>query len=127
MPRSFEGLKAASEVAKQIITLSTGVITVTIAFFEKIQGSTKNPCVHDLIVGSWFAFVLTICAAIATLQGVTTSLDHLDQIENGEKLAPVAPAKLPSAYDGSVRWPAIIMIALFTIAVILTVLAGAAR
>jgi hypothetical protein len=126
MPRSFEGLKSASEVAKQIITLSTGVITVTIAFFEKIQ--LNNPRAHDLIVWSWALFVATILAAVATLQGVTTSLDVLDQIENGEKEDPVPKKeKLPSAFDLAVRLPAIAMILFFIVAVGLTAAAGATR
>jgi hypothetical protein len=127
MPRSFEGLKSASEVAKQIITLSTGVITVSIAFFDKIQGNTKNPCVHDLIVWSWVTFVATIGAAVATLMAISGSLDVLDQIENGEKPAPVMPKRLPSGYDIGVRWLGVAMILLFVVAMGLTAWAGALR
>ena len=124
MAKSFEGLKAASEVAKQIITLSTGVITVTVSFFDKIQGPHPTGLVHGLVVGSWIAFIVAIIAAIVTLQGATASLDHLDQIENGQK---TASAKLPSAYDGGVRWPGAVMILAFAVAMSLTTFAGISR
>ena len=32
----MEGLKAALETAKQVITLSTGVVALTVTFLEKI-------------------------------------------------------------------------------------------
>jgi hypothetical protein len=123
--KSFEGLKSAADVAKQIITLSTGVIAVTLAFFDKIQGDTPSSLVHGLIVASWIVFVLTILAAIVTLQGVTTSLDYLDRIENGE--VHPAPAHTPGAYDDEVKGPAIAMIILFVLALALTAIAGAVR
>jgi hypothetical protein len=127
VPRSTEGLKAASDVAKQIITLSTGVITVTIAFFDKIQGSSKNPGLHQLITWSWIIFGIGILCAVATLMGVTTSLDGIDQIDNGEKPAPVAPQKLPSAFDVWVVVPAVGMVIAFVLAMGLTIAAGILR
>jgi hypothetical protein len=139
-PRSFEGLKSASDVAKQVITLSTGVIAVTVAFFTNIQGATSNDLVHGLIVASWVAFIAAIAFAVWTLLGVTTSLNRLDRIENGE-VKPLKTAKgkqaagempawsstTPGAYDPMVRGPAAIMLLLFFAALVLTALAGGVR
>ncbi len=127
MARSSLGLAAAADVAKQIITLSTGVIAVTFTFFYKIQGSSPSPWVHGFIAASWFAFLATIGFAIATLMGVTTSLDYLDQIENNEKPAPTPPDRLPSAFDPEITWRAIGMIGLFVLALLLTAIAGVIR
>jgi len=122
--KSAQGLAAASDVAKQIITLSTGVVTVTVAFFEKIEGSSPSPLAHGLIVASWILFILTILAAVVTLMGVTTRLDVVDQTDNGEK-DPRRPA--PSAYDNPVRGPAAAMVVLFVFAMGLTAAAGVFR
>jgi hypothetical protein len=139
-PKSFEGLKSASDVTKQVIALSTGVITVTIAFFDKIQGDSPNGLVHWFIVGSWVTFVATIFFATWTLQGVTTSLHRLDQLENGE-VKPLTRAKdgrkvgdkpawsdkTPGAYDPMVKAPAALMLILFFVALALTAAAGIVR
>ena len=136
-PKSFEGLKSAADVTKQVLALATGVITVTVAFFDKIPGASPSPVVHWLIGASWVAFVFTIFFAMWTLQGITTSLHRLDNLENVEvkvlvkdrakRKAGQKPAwseRTPGAYDPMVKAPAAIMLVLFFIALALTAAAG---
>jgi hypothetical protein len=83
---SSEGLKAAADTTKQIITLSTGVIALTVTFLEKIvqpvapSGSRSVPWT---IFGAWIVFGLAIVAGVATLGAVSGSLDAMDRKQNG--------------------------------------------
>src|SRR3954454_16807786 len=83
-----EGLKAALELTKQIITLSTGVIALTITFLEKIVQPTTATGRHVpwSLLAAWIFFGLAIAAAVWTLMAVTGSLNALDRNANGGRL-----------------------------------------
>jgi heme A synthase len=83
---SSEGLKAAADTTKQIITLATGVIALTVTFLEKIvqpQSGSAGRIVPWTMFAAWVLFGLAILAAVITLGAVTGTLDAIDRKMNG--------------------------------------------
>lgn len=80
-----EGLKSATEKTKQIITLSTGVVAITVTFFDKFGMPVQNmprELPWTLFV-AWGFFGFAIVTAIWTLGAITGTLDALDRKANG--------------------------------------------
>jgi hypothetical protein len=89
----------ASEATKQLITLATGVIAVSITFSKDIIGNTTAH--RGVLIGSWIAYIVSIVAGVWALLALT-----------GE-LQPRSGTKTPSIRGKNVTWPAIIQIILF--------------
>jgi hypothetical protein len=120
-----EGLKAASEIAKQIIALCTGAVAFTVTFLEKFtQHPEKAPAhVPGSLYVSWVLFGFTIFFALWTLMAITGTLVSLDRQANGWPL----DKRQQAAADGDgrhVQLPALLMLAAFLFAVIAMIAAG---
>lgn len=102
----------AADVSKQLITLATGVITLTITFSEKIIESPSNSS-NILMLLSWVCFGVSILFGIMTLMALTGILGK--QSEGTLR---------PSIYTKSVTLPAIIQIIAFLIALVLSIWYG---
>jgi len=71
---STEGLKAALDKTKQIVALSTGVVTLSITFYDKIGSKYNEAVIHvplSLKV-AWILFGVTIVFGIWTNGSLTT-------------------------------------------------------
>lgn len=124
---SSEGLKAAADMTKQIITLSTGVIALTVTFLEKITQVAPGASRHVpwTLFGAWIFFGLTILAAVVTLGAVTGTLDALDRKLNGLSTDASQNAAIEALCSGTnIRIPALTMSALFVIGMVLTIATG---
>ena len=127
---SAEGLKAAADTTKQIITLSTGVITLTITFLEKIiqpatPAANAARAVPWSMFTAWIFFGLAILAGVITLGAITGSLDALDRKQNGQPLDANQAAAVASLSQGTnVQRPAVAMYGAFLIALALTIWTG---
>jgi hypothetical protein len=123
-----EGLKAALELTKQIITLSTGVITLTLTFLEKIVQPTAASASRHVpwsLLAAWIFFGLAIVAAVWTLMAVTGSLNALDRKANGGELNDDQQEAVRELADSThLRTPAVIMVLLFLAGIGLTILTG---
>jgi hypothetical protein len=122
----IEGLKAAMDTAKQIITLSTGVIALTVTFLEKIVQPTASAgprVVPHTILSAWVLYGIAIFFAVWTLMALTGTLNALDRRANGLTLSPEQQSAV-DAYGDNVRWPALGMVLCFVIAMALTIAAG---
>jgi hypothetical protein len=68
-----EGVSLAAEISNQLITLSTGMILITItfanSFARKITGGNRR-----LLIMSWMGFLLTIVIALWHLSALTGNL-----------------------------------------------------
>src|SRR5690349_3484611 len=62
----------ATDLVKQLITLSTGVLTLTLAFYTDFLQTSSGPT--TLMVASWIVLVVSILAGIVGLMGLTGSL-----------------------------------------------------
>ena len=125
MPQ-IEGLKAAMDTAKQIITLSTGVIALTVTFLEKIvqpsvAGAARN--VPWPLVVAWIVFGLAIVFAIWTLMALTGTLNAMDRRANGLTLSEAQQSAV-DAYGDNVQVPAVGMVLCFLVGIALTIGTG---
>lgn len=67
----------ASDLAKQLITLSTGVLAISITFLKDIVGPEKlttKPVLIRILGLSWFLLFITIVAGIWALSALTGTL-----------------------------------------------------
>ncbi len=114
-----EGLKAASDTAKQIITLSTGVTALTITFLEKIA---KGPP-PVVLKAAWIGFGLSLFFGLVTLLAVTGTLTAVDRRNAGLDMTP-AQQKVFDANGANVRIPALAMVLCFLAAMACVIGAG---
>lgn len=123
----MEGLKSALETAKQVIALSTGVITLTVTFLEKIiqpQAGTARHVPEALKVG-WIAFGFAIVFAIWTLMAITGSMNALDRQARKLQLNEHHEAATQSLAEGvNVRVPAALMLVCFAVGIVLVIVSG---
>lgn len=99
-----------TEISKQIVTLSTGLIALGITFNKDFLGSTPNPA-RAWLPWSWLALLFAVACAIWTLLGAT----GVQAIAGAEDAEPYAVA---------IRLPAIGEIVFFGLGLLLTVITG---
>jgi hypothetical protein len=122
----IEGLKAGIELAKQIITLSTGMVALTVTFLKDIVSPDATAARHVplAMAVAWFAYVIAILAALLGLMAISGTLTHLDRIAMKLPRDP-AHAGAYDIYGGNIRLWMSVMCAAFLLAIGLTVLAAA--
>jgi hypothetical protein len=124
---SLEGLKSAADAAKQIITLCTGLIAITVTFLEKIVAPVSAGA-RDVpwpMFAAWVLFGLAIIAGVMTLLGITGTLDAIDRQQNGLPLNEHQKAAIAGQAYGQniVRW-SMSMVVLFLAGVGFTIATG---
>jgi hypothetical protein len=123
----MEGLKTALETTKQVITLSTGVITLTVTFLEKIvqpDGGTGRHVPGTLKL-SWICFGFAILFAVWTLLAITGSMNALDRDARKLPLDGAQQRAVQQLADGAnIRIPALLMLLVFIAGIGLTVATG---
>jgi len=83
--RAKQSFTFASDVTKQLITLSTGVIALTITFSKDILGGVSDERVRilffawevketHLLAGAWLVYLVSMIFGIATLMTLTGNL-----------------------------------------------------
>jgi hypothetical protein len=93
----------AADVAKQFITLSTGILALTITFAKEIGGGPSQGA--PLLLGlSWVLYLLSILGGVWTLMALTGELE------------PVRGTESPSIRRGNVLIPALVQIVTFAFA-----------
>jgi hypothetical protein len=122
--RGLEGLKAASSLCGQIITLSTGIVTLTITFVDKFRpaaspqpsgGAAVAPLIASgPLLAAWMLFFFAIVFALVTLMAITGKLHELDS----------NPRANVGAADREVTKPAMAMVFAFGGAMVAVIIAG---
>ena len=97
----------AQELVKQIITLSSAIITVSIAFLKDFVSNAPHGA-RVLIAVSWIFFILAVLFGILTLGALAGSLS----------------ANKASIMESNMRGPAIVHVGSFIVGLILIVIAG---
>lgn len=124
---SAEGLKAAADFTKQVITLSTGVITLTVTFLEKIIQPTAGATRHVPVsmFSAWILFGISVIAGVATLGAIAGTLEALDRKQNEMPLSEVQRAAVDALGSGAnVTWPARAMAVCFLLGMLCTIATG---
>jgi hypothetical protein len=109
----LEGLKAASETTKQIITLATGIVALTVTFAREFTGKDTALVVPYALKLAWVAYGVSVAFGILTLMAITGSLNAISMGENS-----------PDAMAPNIRIPSLIMLLAFFVAFVLTIIAG---
>ena len=104
----------ASDVIKQLITLATGIIAITITFSKDIVGASMLTDSITIFI-SWGLFILSIICGILALLALTGTLDPL---------TPSDPPTVPSVNSNSIKLFSAIQILSFIAGLICTVVFG---
>ncbi len=102
----------AQETTKQLIALSTGVIALTITFFQHFA-TNAGPLARLVMAISWVLYLLSIVFGLVALMALTGSLEPKEP-SSGE----------PSIRGRNVTGPATAQIVLFLAGLAVTVVAG---
>lgn len=106
-----EAFQSTSDAFKQMMTLSTGVLTLEITLLKDIVN--ELPILAGIALGaSWISFLLSLLFGIAGLLAITGSLG---QVKN------LSPS---SIYANNVRIPALVQVISFGFGMLLTVVFG---
>jgi len=90
MGTSIEGFKAAIDIAKQVIALSTGAVAFTVTFLDKFvsRPTGQAAAIPASLYVAWVLFGAAIFFAMFQLMGITGSLESIDRKANGWPLTP---------------------------------------
>jgi hypothetical protein len=100
----------AQDATKQLITLATAIIALTITFLNDVIRSAPGGT-SILIEVAWFLYLASIVFGIVTLLGLTGELASSRSTQ-------------PSVYGRDIRWPSALQILAFLAALILTLIFG---
>jgi hypothetical protein len=114
-----DGAEAAAETTKQIVTLATAVIGLTVTFADEFRTVTDAAVpleAHWSLKAAWLAHGIAIVLGVWTLMAITG-------IQNAAALS----TTVPDANATSVRIPALLMIVAFAAGMIFVIVAGFVR
>jgi len=100
----------AQETTKQLLTLATGIIALSITFLKDFVGEAPAGT-KAWAVAAWFVFLLSVVFGLLTLMSLTGVLG--------------SPVAAPSIMAGGVRLFSVLQVAAFLIALVLTTIFGA--
>lgn len=111
---AFEG---ARDTCKQILTVTTAVLTLTVAFKKDIASSGQW---QWLLPASWATFVLSVLFGVAALLSLTGSLDPAVLLKHQRQPAPDKPELSSdtfgrSIYRSNIRVPFLLQLVLFVV------------
>lgn len=116
----------AKESTKQIITLSTAIIAISVTFSKDIFND-PNIIQKGLLIGSWIMFLVSVVFGVFTLLALTGTLDPKPKIKQHESNEQEGNGfSLPSIYDDNITNLSKIQILAFLSANVLTVFYGVA-
>lgn len=101
------GTDAAAETTKQLITLSTALIGLTVTFLDKFRSQAPDGTKASIeklwqIELSWLAFGVVILTGLWTLMAITGEIDEA-----------TLQGRDPSAMRSNIRIPATLMVLAF--------------
>ena len=98
----------AADVTKQLITLASAILTITITFSKDTPAEARV-----WAFAAWIIFIVSIGFGILVLQSLTAELQPKVPLASG--------SKTPSVWNGAARFFSMLQIVAFLIAVALTV------
>jgi hypothetical protein len=115
MNGSLAGFQSANELAKQLITLSTGSLALSITFTKDILKSNVPVVTWPLKV-AWVAWLLSVCFGIWTMMAVTGMVFKLTENTAG------VPESV--TYGENISIPALLQILMFVLGIALLIVHG---
>jgi hypothetical protein len=109
--RSRKAFDFASDLAKQLITLATGILALTITFAKDILLLEEGS--RWLVLVAWSFYLLSVVAGVWALAGLTGELQPKQDLGRG-----------PSIRERNVTRPAQVQVVLFLVATLFIVIYG---
>jgi hypothetical protein len=114
MDCSLAGFQSANDLAKQLITLATGILALSITFTKDVlKGSVVVTWPLKL---AWIAWLLSVCFGIWTMMALTGMIF---------KITENAATSKAVSYGTSVGIPAFLQILMFVLGIALLIFHGA--
>lgn len=107
------GTDAAADLAKQLITLSTGLTALTVTFSDKFRLPDTPITINSYLVFAWITFILTVVFGVWSQMAITGTINKA-----------AIEGITPDANKPNIRIPALLMILAFSLGLIFTTLAG---
>lgn len=98
----------AQDLTKLLITLATGIVTITITFLNDVADQAPSSA-HILIGLAWLFFLISIVSGIVALAGMAAALYEKES---------------PKIGAGDIVWPSRAQFVFFALAVALTIWFG---
>jgi hypothetical protein len=115
MDVSLAGFQSANELAKQLITLSTGILALSITFTKDIL-KNRGQVVTWPLKSAWIAYLLSVCFGIWTMMALTGMIFKITEHPGAYKSV---------SYGTSISIPAFLQILAFVLGTILLIVYGA--
>ena len=119
--RNKAAFASAGDTCKTLLTLTTGILALTISFMSNVAKSATTNELWVLRV-SWLFFFASVVFGVLTLQGLTGSLSPLKKADTGNA---TQSNPSPAIYDGNITKPAIWQNITFGVGVLLFIIFGA--
>lgn len=118
---STEALKSASDLIKQIISLCTVVLSLTVVFADKFNPTDQDLSVPLLLKIAWGGYVLAIICGVWALGAVTGTLNEIDRSLNCSGSVSASRADVQST---NIRFPSLLCVLAFAVSIALTAISG---
>ena len=115
MDASLAGFQSANDLAKQLITLATGSLALSITFTKDIL-KTNVPVVTWPLKIAWVAWLLSVCFGIWTMMALTGMVFKITGNPEASKAV---------TYAANISIPALLQIVMFVLGIALLILHGA--
>lgn len=109
---TLAGFDSINELAKELITLATGILALSITFLKDIL-KNNNQAITWPLKFAWISYLLTVCFGIWTMMAVTGSIFNI--IEKNEF----------KTYGPNIIIPASLQISAFVLGTIFLIIYGA--
>ena len=110
---TLAGFTSANDLAKQLLTLATGILALSITFIKDVLKSNGQVITWPLET-AWVAYLLSICFGIWNMMGITGSIFDA-----------IAKPSEPVTYGANIAVPAMLQIVAFLAATVFLILYGA--
>jgi hypothetical protein len=114
-PRSQKALDYAQDAVKQLLSLATGIIALTLTFFKNFAGS-NSPSARVVMLIAWIVLALSIVFGVLGLFSMTSNL--------WPKQATDRAGTPPDIWTSDLRTMAIVQVVLFGSGFVLVLVAG---
>jgi hypothetical protein len=119
-----KAFSTVGDLTKQIITLSTGIIALTITFFKDFAGSGASSAARNTMTLAWVLYTASIVFGLFTMMAVAgNQASRVNPPKKKDGTLKRQPADY-TVYLNNVRIPGALQILSFFTGVVITIIAG---
>jgi hypothetical protein len=120
--RSFD---LVSDITKQVIALSAGIITFSVTFAHDFANHAGRA--HILLAVSWAAYAVSVgfgCLTLMASAGVQSAKAGALAVPEAQRTTAQAAEAAATVFAPNIRWMGMLQLATFLVAIVLTAVAG---